>query len=382
MRILQLCSTFRMGGIQRHALDLGAWLRGRGHYIAFAGTPGPWLDENSADNYLALDTVLVTQEGGNAIARLVTAVRCGLKLRRYLKSHQIQLVHAHESAPAFVARIATFGLNIPVIVTYHGSEPWRVGQFGRIARFSAQLVITPSYRSAKDLEERGGVPASKLKVIGLGVKPTPAIDEDRVRQLRANLLGPDGQMLVVMIARIDPQKGIDVLVEVVRDAVANSPGLRFVVVGTGPQKDEVEGWAENAGVADYLSFVGQSDEAHHYLRAGDLFLLTSRWEALPITIVEAFRAGLPVVATNCSGVVELVDESVGRVVAVEDVGAIKAAVLEICDNDDLRRELAVNAIKRSSEDRFLPAHINQIFERTYAEILGETLPLEADNEDG
>lgn len=382
MRIIQLCTDFEAGGIQRHVLDLGAWLRRRGHHVAYAGSPGKWLDEGMDDGFFGLDFALVGVEGGNVLSRLVRAVRYAVALRRILKQERIELIHAHETAPSLVARLATLGMKVPIILTHHGAEHERIPQAGRLANLTADRIVTPSHYSANELHERGGVPKSKLSVIGLGVQPAPPVDQVSAAQFRRELLGRDGKLLVVMVARLAPQKGIDVLVDVVRHVTRDRTDLRFVVVGDGSERDLVKGWAEQAGVSSYLQFVGQSDEVYKYLHAGDLFLLTSRWEALPITIVEAFRAGLPVVATACSGVVELVDKSVGRVVAIEDVDAIAGSILEICGNDELRRELSANAQARSREDRFLPAHIHEIFEQTYAEMLGQTLPPAADRENG
>jgi hypothetical protein len=67
-----------------------------------------------------------------------------------LKKNPVDVMHAHDSAPALVANLARRGLNIPLIVTYHGSEPERIASFGRIAR-GCDLTVTPSYRSAEDL---------------------------------------------------------------------------------------------------------------------------------------------------------------------------------------------------------------------------------------
>ena len=165
------------------------------------------------------------------------------------------------------------------------------------------------------------------------------------------------------------QKGIDVLVEVVRRVKACRGDIRFVVVGDGPLRERAREWARRAGVETLLQFVGISDEPYLYLKAADIFLLTSRWEGLPITIAEAFQAGLPVVATDAGGVRELVAPAVGRVVPIGDADALSASVLEICGDKQLRRHMSEAAIKVSREDRFSIPHVHRIFERTYADML-------------
>jgi glycosyltransferase involved in cell wall biosynthesis len=369
MRLLQLCTQFEGGGISRHVIDLSSALRAQGHYVAIAGTRGKWMSEEIDRDFFYIDLHNVAEGGGSIPRRLLAAVRGGLALRRVLKAQRIEMIHAHESAPALVARIAAMGTGIPVYVTFHGAEPERIAQFGQIARFSADRVLTPSHNSARDLREIGRVPPDRLQVMGLGVERKPDSDAARVAAIRADLLGDSGRVLIVTIARLERQKGIDLLVEAARRTIAQDPSLRFVVVGDGPQCDEARAWAAEASIADKLTFAGHSDEAQAYLAASDIFFLPSRWESLPISIVEAFQRGLPVVATDTAGVEELVDETVGRLVPVGDVDAMVAALAELAGDAALRARLADAALRRSRHDRFSPAHVHASFEQLYREAL-------------
>jgi glycosyltransferase involved in cell wall biosynthesis len=114
-----------------------------------------------------------------------------------------------------------------------------------------------------------------------------------------------------------------------------------------------------------VRFLGRVSRPHLYLRAADLFLLTSRWEALPFSIVEAFQAGIPAVAAACSGVVELIDETVGAVVPIGDIEAIAAAAERILGDEALRRAMGKAALERSTLDRFDPDWVHRQFEATY-----------------
>jgi len=369
MRILQLCTRFPPGGIQRHVIDLTLGLRERGHHVAIAGTRGAWMDETIDPDFFPIDVHNVAAEGGPLSRRLWTAVKSGLALRKIVVREQIDLVHAHESAPALVGWVATRRLRRPVVVTFHGAEPERIGEFGRIARMTADLIVTPSRNSAKDLMEKGGVPESKLRVMGLGVqqKPRPAAHE--VDALRRELLGDEGRALIVTVARLAHQKGIDILVEAARRALTADPSLRFIVVGDGPQREEAHRWAQEAGVQDQVRFVGHSDNAPLYLAAADLFFLPSRWESLPITIVEAFQQATPVVATDTAGVVELVDASVGRVVPIGDVNAMAHAIIDLTGDPAQLARMAEAALARAAEPRFSPPHVHETFEALYADML-------------
>lgn len=369
MRILQLCTRFPPGGIQRHVIDLTLGLRARGHHVAVAGTRGAWMDETIDADFFHIDVHNVAAEGGALSRRLWTAIKSGLALRKIVKCEAIDIVHAHESAPALVAWVATRGLRRPVIVTFHGAEPERIGEFGRIARMTADLIVTPSRNSAKDLMEKGGVPESRLRVMGLGVQQKPRPPARDVDALCRELLGDEGRSLIVTVARLAHQKGIDILIEAARRALTADPTLRFVVVGDGPQRDDARRWAQEAGVADRVRFVGHSDNAPLYLAAADLFFLPSRWESLPITIVEAFQQATPVLATDTAGVVELVDAAVGRVVPIGDVNAMAHAIIDLTGDPAQLARMGEAALARAGEPRFSPSHVHEAFEALYADML-------------
>lgn len=363
LHVVELGTLLGVGGITRHMVALTGALRGRGHRVTYAGSPDAWVNAGTEPDFLDLPIHQVSSGGGSLPRRLWATAQAAWRLRRWLKRNPVTLMHAHDSAPALVANLARRGLGIPLIVTYHGSEPERVAGFGRIAR-GCDLVVTPSHRSAEDLATLGGVPRDRLKVLGLGVTPPPAIENASISALRRTLLG-SGDRLIVTVARLTHQKGIDILIDCVARLKETHPGWRFVLAGDGFQEAELKALAAERGVIGRLTFLGRTSEPHKLLRAADLFLLTSRWEALPFTIVEAFQAGIPSVATACSGVVELIDDQVGRVVPVGDVTAICAAVEGVLGDEDRRRAMGAAALARSHEDRFNPDWIHPQFEALY-----------------
>ncbi len=368
LHILEMQTQFGVGGITRHVLALRDWMRGQGHRVTLGGTPAAWAGPETEPDFLDLPTKYVSGEGGSLPKRLLNVATSAWRLRRWLKAHRVDAIHAHESAPALVANLARRGLNIPLAVTYHGSEPARIASFGGIAG-KADLVITPSHRSAEDLAKIGGVPEAKLKVLGLGVAPPPADSEDEVAALRRELLG-DGDKLIITVARLEYQKGIDILIDAVARMIPNHPGFRFIVAGDGVDEKELKALAQEKGVQNHLRFLGRVNRPHLYLRASDLFLLTSRWEALPFTIVEAFQAGIPAVAAACSGVVELIDDEVGAVVPIGDVEAIAGVVTRILTDGTLRKSMSEAALAKSKLDRFDPDWVHRQFEETYFRLSG------------
>ena len=330
MRLLQMCTAFRTGGIQRHVLDLSTSLRARGHHVAMAGTPGNWLTDDSDETFLALDLDGVAEQGG---ARHTTSPQRGHgrhALRPFLRRERIQLIHAHESAPALVAWMATIGMSIPTLVTYHGSEPERVA-CSRGSRALSHVASSLRAGAAPMDLRRAGVPASKTRGHRLGHRSRDRKWTRRLGSVRAPAflartaaVGRDGRAARasegdrrsrrgrpadVRAARRHPVRGRRRRSAARRcSSVDRASGCRTISDARGLQRSAARVPCRSGPLP---AFFAMGRVAHHHRRS--------------------VSGGLPVVATDAGGVRELVDETVGSVVAIGDVEALDEQVL-----DDLR----------------------------------------------
>lgn len=375
MRILQVATYVRPGGgIQTHILDISAWLRARGHAVFLAGH-GEDREYVAGERFteVPLHEVSAFQRRSGALDALRRAralLRSVVALRRLIRRERIDLIHVHETAPLLAAWLATRGLGRPILYTFHGASADRLAGLARMARRMADQVISPSRTGIAQLVALG-VPQERAQALGLAVKPLPPVDPEKVAALRAGLLGEGGTRLALSLSRYTEQKALDAMIRVARRAAEGFPGLRIAVGGSGPLEAELKALARAEGVEHVIRFVGLVKDAPLYLAAADLYLLTSRWEELPISIVEALRAGLPVIATDCGGVKELVDGSVGRLCAIDDEAALADALAALCADDELRGALGASALARSCEPRFSADHVYRSYEALYARALAE-----------
>ncbi len=167
-----------------------------------------------------------------------------------------------------------------------------------------------------------GLPERKLRVVPNGIDPAPFTRApDPV--LRTRLAGSPDRQLVFTAARLSPLKGLDVLLS----AAALVPEARFVVAGEGPERAALEARAEALGVAHRVHFLGARDDVPDLLAACDLFVLPSRVEGLPLSVLEAMAAAKAVVATRIGGTDEVViDGETGILVPPGDAAALASAI--------------------------------------------------------
>lgn len=169
----------------------------------------------------------------------------------------------------------------------------------------ADKVISVSHATAHWLEEKRGVPRSRIEVIPYGVDLCTYKNGDEP-QLR-NEIGLRKENIVIgMVGRLVLQKGHMYLIEAAESVVKEFPQVRFVLVGDGPLRNEIENRVMEKGLQDYFLLLGIRHDVPQLLREFDIFCLPSLFEGLPNVILEAMASGLPVVATHVDGTKEAV----------------------------------------------------------------------------
>lgn len=210
----------------------------------------------------------------------------------------------------------------------------------------ADAVIVPSGHVAR-LVIGWGVPADRVQVIHNALPPISLHETPRA-DLRAALGLPLSTPLLVSVARLTPVKGVDVALH----ALTCLPNAHFVVVGDGPQQVELAALAQALGIAARVTFTGRQphDTVQRYLRAADVFVLSSRTEGLSHVLLEALACATPAVATAVGGNPEILTDGVnGLLVPSEDAEALAAAVRRVLADSALAQQLAAAGYARSRD---------------------------------
>ncbi len=237
------------------------------------------------------------------------------RLRRVIRVFRPDVVEALSTGVWLDAVLATRGLCRPrLVLSFHGRTDLAPLSATRrrlnawCAR-RADAVVTVSRESAERLVREWGMPPSHMHTIPNGLdldRYRPVASRDEQRQIRHELGLPVEPPLALCVANMVPIKALDVLMHAWRQVRMMHRSAELLVAGDGPLRDELQREATAVGCGSCVRFLGSRPDVDRLLRAADVFVLSSRYEACSIAVQEAMASGLPVVATDVGGTGELV----------------------------------------------------------------------------
>lgn len=271
------------------------------------------------------------------------------RLIRFVRRSRPDVLHAHSSKAGALARLAGWVCRVPVVYTPHGFPflmacgPWRRKLYRaveRLLRPAAAAVIAVSSEEAREALALGFA-AERVFLVPNGVKPVPG-REPPVR---------DGGLLQVgFFGRLTRQKGADLFIDAAAAVSARLPGARFVVYGSGEDEPALRRRVARCAAPEAIRFGGAyaQQEAVGYMRQVDVVAVPSRWEGCPYVVLEAFEAGVPVVAAAAGGVTDLIEDGVsGVLVAAGDAAALGRALEGLLRDPQARARLAARGRERA-----------------------------------
>lgn len=240
---------------------------------------------------------------------------------------------------------------------------------------NALALLAPS--QSRYLHEQEGVgrfPWSRTAeyFVPNGIRiPEPPTPEGRaaVRAELGYVDGGDGAVVAVMVARLAPLKGHDLMLRALARLADRHPSLRLLVVGDGPERAGLEALASELGVAGRVRFTGLRRDVLRLLAGADIGVLPSAHEAVPLSVIEQMASGLPVVVTDVGGLPDIVaDGQEGYVVPSGDVDALTRRVGELVDDAETRQTLG-KAARRRAESEFSIEQSARAYERMLEAVL-------------
>lgn len=365
-----------IGGTKRHLHELSVGLHARGWHVEVAcprvraeahGDTSFWDDLSVAGiplRPLPMERKVASRVNVEAIGTLARMIREA--------SPRIDVVHAHSAIGGAVARLAVlvaglWGCRPAVVYTPHGfafldGSPARRRGFlavERILGLTTDRVIGVSPTEAEVAWRRRVVPRERAVAIPNGIDPaTMPTSADGVRARAEE--GWDTSPVVMTVARMTPQKDPSTWLRVAARIAASRSDVRFVWVWGGETAQEVRDEAHRLGIADRVDFVGYRPDARRLVAGANVFLLTSRFEGLPYSLIEALAVGVPVVATDVTGTRDVVRHGVtGLLSPAGDVEGLASHVLSMLRDPKRAAALATagreDVVQRFSIDTMVEA---------------------------
>lgn len=323
-----------IGGAGVHLLDLAEGARRAGHeVIVLAGGQGVLAEQAHARGlpYVSL----------GHLYRNLNPLRDALgylELKRVLSAIRPDLIHLHSSKAGVLGRFAAHRLAIPVVFTAHGwafteGVPAHLRLVYRsierlIARLADRIITVSDYDRQLALREKVGT-AQLISTVHNGVPDLPVSDRQPA---------PGPGIRLIMVARFAEPKDQALLLQALSQLQRADWTLELV--GDGPQLAAIRQQASALGISERVLFSGVRNDVAQRLARADIFLLISNWEGLPLTILEAMRAGLPVIASDVGGVAELVQAGkTGYLVARGNRPALGKAITALLDSPAQRKAM-------------------------------------------
>jgi glycosyltransferase involved in cell wall biosynthesis len=380
VRVLRVIARLNIGGPAVHATLLTERLDpARYDSRLVAGT-----EEAAEGNYLTLRGVnppgIVRLPAlGREIrgSRDVVALVRLIALVRRFRPH---VVHTHTAKAGMLGRLAARLCRVPVIVhTYHGHvfhgyfSPRRTRLFVTIERRLARrtdrlLAVSETVR--EELLRLGIGTAATFRVMPLGLDLAPLVESAGLRGgLRTELGIPAEAPLCGIVARLVPIKAHEVFLDAAAAVARTMPESRFLVIGDGERRAELERRATRLGLAKQVRFLGWRRDLDRLYADLDIAVLTSRNEGSPVSLIEAMAAGCPVVATRVGGVPDLVEDGLTGLLTPPDDPEALAAALSALFRDPARRRTLGAAGQKRVVSAFAAERLLDDIDRLYTALL-------------
>jgi glycosyltransferase involved in cell wall biosynthesis len=301
------------------------------------------------------------------------------RLAAHFRSLSPRIVYCldHHNA-MFWGRIASLLSRVPRRVLASHSTGRMDGRrsFTRIDQFLMRwtdAVVALSDSHARYLRDVEGIDARKIIVIENGIDTTryAAVDEGRIARLRSELGLSTGDRVVAMVAALRPEKAHDAFLEAAKRIVTRRPDLpvKFLVVGGGPRQEAISAMRQTLGVENRVLLLGEREDVAEILHVSSVLALPSHGavETLPLAVLEAMAAGVPVVASAVGSIPEIIENGVnGRLIAPADPIGLSDAICHIFDDSEETRSIISRAgetvRRRYTVEKMISGYV-ELFER-------------------
>jgi len=270
-----------------------------------------------------------------------------IRLLQFLRHQRFDVLHAHLEYAVILGIVAGLITSTPVVVTLHNM---RMNRWGKLANFlirsGAQQVIAVGPSVAKAYQSAVG---TNIRVEVNPIMPIPLLVEAEDISLRREIAVDPTRPLILSVGRVTAQKGFGYLLAGLDILRRTHPQVFLAIAGWGWSLDELTAQVQSLNLQNHVRFLGLRDDVPRLMAASDIYVSSSLWEGMPVSILEAMAAGLPVVATAVGDVPYVVREETGLLVSPASPEQLSSALALLLDDPSLREQLGLAGRKYVSK---------------------------------
>jgi len=302
---------------------------------------------------------------------------CAKRLDSFAKREGAEVLHAHQYTPFFQAMLSR-GLtgSRPVLFTEHGRHfpelPSRKRSIvNRLLLRRQDRLVGVGGAVRRALIDNEGLPSSRVEVVynGVDLRALASAASDARPRIRAEFGFADEDFIAIQVARLHDLKDHITAVKTIQQTRPIAPPIRLLIVGEGDERYAIETAIREHQLENHVVLAGNRTDIADLLAASDAFLMTSISEGIPLTIIEAMAAGLPVVSTAVGGIPEMIDHEVsGFLAQAGDHKALAKHLLKLQQSPSLRKSISSKGRDRAEQLFSLQGMLNG-YRHIYEEML-------------
>ncbi|MBW8308954.1 MAG: glycosyltransferase family 4 protein [Candidatus Paracaedibacteraceae bacterium] len=336
MHVVLIISSLSAGGAERVLSGLANHWAKRGHTVTILTlAPSDAIPFYPLDKKIKLEQLGLSEISRSLPHRLLNILKRILTLRKTIKTLSPDVVVSFISSMNITTLLATWGLTIPVVVSerthplYHKLPP--LDNLLRRLLYPKAAKIVVQTQSAADYF----LPLDNIAVIPNSVRIPPILAQQQ-----------EDVHHIISVGRLIPSKGFDSLIQAFGKIAHDFPKIHLTLYGEGEERRNLEKLVSELNLKDRIDLPGLVQDVQAKLAKADLFIFPSHYEGFPNALCEAMAAGLPIIASNCSGNIDVIQDGVnGRLFPVADIGKLTHLMRELIQDPAQRHRLSIEAQK-------------------------------------
>lgn len=342
MKIVYFITKSEAGGAQTHVYQLCKYF-GAAHDVVVSAYPSGWLEKKCKD----MNVKFVANNYFSNSLNPIRVLKSYVRIKKIIRDEQPDIMHCHSSVAGFLCRLAVRN-KIPTLFTAHGwgfnigvgwIQKWiAIMAEKMVSSYTTKIICVSQFVKDLGLQYRIAQ-KEKFEVIYNGVE-LQAVNNKK----------HDG-INIMFVGRLAEPKQPDILLQAIQSLGKHIPeDIHVDIVGDGPKKEMLKEYIDAYDLSQVATLHGTLNRSDIFskLYTTDIFVLISKWEGLPITILEAMSCGIPVVVSNVGGIKEVVDGQNGFL--VKNIDDVRGALKMLIKDETLRIDLGHNAVEKIKQN--------------------------------